>query len=200
MRKNGFTMIELLIVITIIAILASILFPIYARSRETARRASCANNLMQIGMALNMYAQNYNGHFPKKNNDLGPLYQYTSNEDIFWCPSDPNRQQWKFKDVKIDTSGRERAVPVKAWSSYVYKGGLINDDRADTPVVSEAMIWHGDVVNILYLDSHVKGRPVEGYKPVVAPTDPPYNGKPLPPGQNTRGNPLPGLPPPSPGG
>ena len=59
MRKRGFTLIELLVVIAIIAILAAILFPVFARAREKARQASCASNLKQYGLAFLMYAQDY---------------------------------------------------------------------------------------------------------------------------------------------
>jgi len=56
-RHRGFTLIELLVVIAIIAILAAILFPVFAKAREKARQASCASNLRQITMALRMYGQ-----------------------------------------------------------------------------------------------------------------------------------------------
>ncbi len=59
MRKSGFTLIELLVVIAIIAILAAILFPVFARAREKARQASCLNNVKQLSMATVMYAQDY---------------------------------------------------------------------------------------------------------------------------------------------
>ncbi len=57
--KRGFTLIELLVVIAIIAILAAILFPVFARAREKARQTSCLSNLKQIALAANMYAQDY---------------------------------------------------------------------------------------------------------------------------------------------
>lgn len=62
--RKGFTLIELLVVIAIISILAAILFPVFARARENARRASCMSNLKQIGLGMMMYAQDYDETFP----------------------------------------------------------------------------------------------------------------------------------------
>jgi len=61
-RIKGFTLIELLVVIAIIAILAAILFPVFARARENARRASCLSNLKQIGLGMMMYSQDFDEH------------------------------------------------------------------------------------------------------------------------------------------
>ncbi|MDD3114072.1 MAG: DUF1559 domain-containing protein [Candidatus Izemoplasmatales bacterium] len=63
-KKSGFTLIELLVVIAIIAILASILFPVFGRARDNARKATCQSNLKQIGLALSMYVQDYDGFYP----------------------------------------------------------------------------------------------------------------------------------------
>jgi prepilin-type N-terminal cleavage/methylation domain-containing protein/prepilin-type processing-associated H-X9-DG protein len=63
-RARGFTLIELLVVIAIIAILAAILFPVFAQARDKARSASCLSNLKQIGTALYMYAQDYDEGLP----------------------------------------------------------------------------------------------------------------------------------------
>mgnify|MGYP001096345646 CR=1 FL=1 len=62
-KQSGFTLIELLVVIAIIAILAAILFPVFARARENARRASCMSNLKQIGLGMMMYVQDYDGKY-----------------------------------------------------------------------------------------------------------------------------------------
>lgn len=99
MRRSliGFTLIELLVVIAIIAILAAILFPVFARAREKARTASCQSNLRQIGTAMHMYAQDYDERFPGHGYDaiiqtVWPivLLPYTKNQQIFHCPSGPS--------------------------------------------------------------------------------------------------------------
>jgi prepilin-type N-terminal cleavage/methylation domain-containing protein/prepilin-type processing-associated H-X9-DG protein len=69
-HRKAFTLIELLVVIAIIAILAAILFPVFARARENARRASCLSNLKQIALGFMMYAQDYDEKFPRLGNSF----------------------------------------------------------------------------------------------------------------------------------
>jgi prepilin-type N-terminal cleavage/methylation domain-containing protein len=114
-RTQGFTLIELLVVIAIIAILAAILFPVFAQARDKANQTSCLSNLKEIGLAENMYAQDYDGNFAGNNRNwedgwqdgnipgtwagnsvgytfdqylVGALNAYVKNYQIWTCPSD----------------------------------------------------------------------------------------------------------------
>src|SRR5688572_6893895 len=97
-RPRGFTLIELLVVIAIIAILVAILFPVFMRAREAARAAQCRSNLRQMGTALAMYRDDYDGvnvryrSCPNQGdglcNDLGSQYSNTGPDERFWAPLD----------------------------------------------------------------------------------------------------------------
>jgi len=100
MRKTGFTLIELLVVIAIIAILAAILFPVFARAREKARQTSCLSNLKQCALSVQMYVQDYDETFPMSIYFVAPnrlnlfydaIVPYMKNNQILQCPSDPQR-------------------------------------------------------------------------------------------------------------
>ncbi|RYG68787.1 DUF1559 domain-containing protein [bacterium] len=105
--KRAFTLIELLVVVAIIAILAAILFPVFGRARENARRSSCQSNLKQIGLGLMQYTQDYDETLPLTNfgqnggnystyrSDglcykwMDAIYPYIKSEQLFNCPSAP---------------------------------------------------------------------------------------------------------------
>lgn len=107
MRKNrplqelpgGFTLIELLVVIAIISILAAILFPVFARARENARRTSCLSNLKQIGMGIMQYTQDYDETYPNYGTLVGTsevspwwtgkVAPYVKSSAVLKCPSSP---------------------------------------------------------------------------------------------------------------
>ena len=93
--RPAFTLIELLVVIAIIAILAAILFPVFARARENARRASCLSNMKQIGLGIMQYTQDYDEFLPQgiqapaytvRWSDL--IQPYVKSRQLFRCPSD----------------------------------------------------------------------------------------------------------------
>jgi len=96
--RRGFTLIELLVVIAIIAILAAILFPVFARAREKARQNSCLNNQKQIALAWQMYVQDHDEWIPNYRMPDNPsqscstawyvhLQPYIKNEQVYRCPS-----------------------------------------------------------------------------------------------------------------
>jgi prepilin-type N-terminal cleavage/methylation domain-containing protein/prepilin-type processing-associated H-X9-DG protein len=96
-RQRGFTLIELLVVIAIIAILAAILFPVFAQAREAARKTQCLSNLKQMGLGIQMYAQDYDEQLPQGSRViegnawrwLHQTYPYVKNAGIYKCPSNP---------------------------------------------------------------------------------------------------------------
>ncbi len=110
--RSGFTLIELLVVIAIIAILAAILFPVFAQAREQARKTSCINNMKQLSLGYLMYIQDHDEMFPKRDNgdgdaftpgdqrdpcpgdSNGSVYPYYKNFGILTCPDETDRAQY----------------------------------------------------------------------------------------------------------
>jgi len=118
----AFTLIELLVTIAIIAILASILFPVFARARESARRTSCLSNMKQAGLGMMMYLQDYDETYPHYSTNYphgaGPkpeggwwytsssegdswfwqnmIFPYVKNINVFQCPSSPSDRTYAF--------------------------------------------------------------------------------------------------------
>ncbi len=126
--SRGFTLIELLVVIAIIAILAAILFPVFARAREAARASSCVNNLKQINLAVMQYTQDYDEVLPIMNaiasappvagesgwvNAVAP---YIKNTQVFKCPSASGAQATatctSFQMGGVSYTGVGWAVPI----------------------------------------------------------------------------------------
>ena len=100
MYRKGFTLIELLVVIAIIAIIAAILFPVFQKVRENARRASCSSNLKQIGLAITQYTQDSDETLPTRRLGItegteheswrAMIYPFVRSIGVFQCPSNPN--------------------------------------------------------------------------------------------------------------
>jgi prepilin-type N-terminal cleavage/methylation domain-containing protein/prepilin-type processing-associated H-X9-DG protein len=124
-KRKGFTLIELLVVIAIIAILAAILFPVFARARENARRTSCLSNLKQIGLGMLQYSQDYDesliNHYYGSSGDttaptsatvsykwMDAVQPYVKSTQLFVCPSASNiiyRPQQSLTGSQIVTTG-----------------------------------------------------------------------------------------------
>src|SRR4051795_4900078 len=132
-RRSGFTFIELLCVVAIIAILAAILFPVFAQAREKARQTSCASNLQQLASAMNLYAQDHSGRFPPQDDNFAPMFPYVKNYAIFRCPSDAGLSPVEAKTpfpppLELASAGMPApSAQLPIGFSYVYRGGLRND-------------------------------------------------------------------------
>ncbi len=134
MIRKGFTLIELLVVIAIIAILAAILFPVFAQARESARRTQCLSNVRQSGTAMYMYIQDYDETTPSvvhdnttdaENDFYAILQPYIKNVTMFYCP---DRNEWTLTPTD-DCSGQEGINPEKRCIGYGYNWGPASSFR-----------------------------------------------------------------------
>lgn len=165
-RSRAFTLIELLVVIAIIAILAAILFPVFAQAREKARQAACINNSKQLGLATMQYIQDANERYPLafgygagwywqyisltpadwRAAADGPVYgiawanslmPYIKNAGVYSCPS---AKEYRFNGLPY-TSAAKKWMNV----SYSYNGLLMSYSQAGiTAVSSLPMMWEGN--------------------------------------------------------
>ena len=156
-RVSGFTLIELLVVIAIIALLAAILFPVFARARENARRATCQSNEKQIGLGIIQYVQDYDGYYMYFNGyngldsgasvpyDWGSILQpYIKSQTILHCPdvssaaTAPTYAMNAFLGCAI-TAAAAGSIPVKgqftSGSTYCGGGGM-NESQVAYPALT----------------------------------------------------------------
>ncbi len=211
MNKRGFTIIELLGVISVIAVLAAILFPVFARAREAARRQSCLSNLFNMGMALGMYALDNDGYYPPRDDDLAPLYpQYVGDKNVFECPTsydgvpmgapadeslpiDPYRYSMGYPPITPrPKESEEKAEPEEEpiqWS-YYYRAGHRHNELPVAPLVTDHEPSHGDKANVLFSDGGLRWLGEQewralGFRPleeIIAERNPPPEDARVPPG------------------
>ncbi|MFQ3610139.1 MAG: DUF1559 domain-containing protein [Fimbriimonadales bacterium] len=121
MRRNGFTLIELLVVIAIIAILAAILFPVFAQARESARKTQCSSNARQVGLATQMYLQDYNEVYP-----IGYLNAFsTLGREIIWhFLISPYMGEGRFETYTDGANSQRPAPQVRSCPSATHRNAL----------------------------------------------------------------------------
>jgi prepilin-type N-terminal cleavage/methylation domain-containing protein/prepilin-type processing-associated H-X9-DG protein len=197
-RKPAFTLIELLVVIAIIAILAAILFPVFAQAREKARQATCISNLKQMGGAFAMYVQDYDNTFPLVAYWVGAvgkpplvywddaIQPYAKNVTFMLCPSWSmdlagygtivNKTSYA---IDSDNYGYPPLVPREAQVTRPVDTILVFEPKTGGPWGAACRKnsakdgWtpydrHNEQTNLLFFDYHVKSRRVAQ---IVCPDD-----------------------------
>lgn len=143
--RRAFTLIELLVVIAIIALLAAILFPVFGRARENARRSSCLSNMKQVGLGMFQYIQDYDEVYPAHYNGISGagrqrwpqlVQPYVKSTQIFNCPS---RSDWEFKGDY--TTAGTIAYGINYWlNNYYYP--TVKLSSIQNPVET---VWVGEI-------------------------------------------------------
>lgn len=196
---TGFTLIELLVVIAIIAILAAMLFPVFARAREKARQVTCTSNLKQLGLAFFMYISDYDGMFMYTYNWKTNLQPYIKTQEINRCPSRPQLPWYYGQGLNIGCSNpyvqgiplmSEAAIQSPASKILVVEWDRCNSGPPCGPPGffsgGATSYWavcriHNDGSNLLFCDGHVKWEKPEQYHSNTQTVDALGNPVPSPP-------------------
>ncbi len=183
--RAGFTLIELLVVIAIIAILAAILFPVFARARAKALQNSCLSNVKQLALGVLMYAQDFDQVLPRNAYLAGPPWStyicwhemvlpYVKNENIYLCPLDPVQGVGSSRYntfYPVSYSLNSNGSGSYDWTYLAVKMNIMDFpaermmlcDAATTGgylywYTSETLVgdWHQEGANMAYTDGHAK--------------------------------------------
>ena len=187
--KKIFTLVELLVVITIIAILASMLLPALSVSRATAQKTLCLSNLKQIGLGLSMYINEYQDWLPRSYDgreyfyqklDLGINVQKVTKKSAFICPSNPAKYgafttggyhycnyAWNINVTTTSSHCKTSSFPKASKTICITDGNIgYNSDPlrayfwvADS-MIGQVGLWHIKTPDVLYLDFHAENKKV----------------------------------------
>jgi prepilin-type N-terminal cleavage/methylation domain-containing protein len=171
--SKGFTLIELLVVVAILALLAAILFPVFSRARENARRTSCISNMKQIGLGVLQYTQDYDETFAPADfkvwtggaglaSSYTPslswrhaIFPYVKSKQIYACPSSPIRAENYWQQEYNDGSGNTEKYAVSYTASGFAMGNL-NGFNSDAPGIRKLSSLGSPAVTILFADGRTK--------------------------------------------
>ena len=177
----GFTLIELLVVIAIIAILAAILFPVFARARENARRTSCLSNLKQVGLGIMQYVQDYDERYPiyrvaalSSNYDFKPygwvesIEPYVKSKQLFQCPSEPDSPNTAYKPGQLGSRYTDYALNI--WisglsinsSGTAVKGSGMSMAELSKPSVTALVVEYRTHGTSSFISENTSNTPVNG--------------------------------------
>lgn len=154
MRK-GFTLIELLVVIAIIAILAAILFPVFAKAREKARQSSCLSNVKQLSLAFMQYAQDYDESLPgmwQTNTAPGIsvtwqniVDAYIKNTQVLYCPSNKGGRGYGMTYDTTSATTRRGVGSYLTYNGTFWGSASLGDIKRPAEIVMVADCWPGHI-------------------------------------------------------
>lgn len=170
--NRGFTLIKLLVVVAIISLLASILFPVFARARENARRSACLSNLKQMNLGIMQYVQDYDGYFPPNywsgQTQLPPdgkwwygatwywpqiIYPYTKSAQIYLCPNAPAKYQFGPDGPNFANYGANTLI-MNYIQTHAAGRPMVNDSTIVSPVATYLIMDAGCINMAPYYPLH----------------------------------------------
>jgi prepilin-type N-terminal cleavage/methylation domain-containing protein len=190
MRRRGFTIMELIVVVGIIGVLASMLFPVFARARELARAAQCAASVAELGLALQMYATDWGGAYPPQEDNLAPIADRVQTESVFRCPSARYSGITLAQQKLLARATEKRVVPwmagapsreqdlryrvviadgVLLGSDYYYHAGLTTESPPEAVLLAEREAAHMGRAHVLYASGQVRRLPEAEWRQLVPP-------------------------------